>query len=131
MDTWETILTIAKILALLGVAALCVYLIMVLLRVKQILADLDKSFKELTTRVFPILENAEYITSRLKSVAESIDDQVLTIRESISSVRKIADNVVDLERRVQERIEGPILDSISFAAAVVKGLRTFVDRVRT
>ncbi len=131
METWETILTIAQILALLGVAALCVYLIIVLLRVKQILGDLDKTFKDLTTRIFPILENAEYITSRLKSVAESIDDQVLTIRESISSVRRIADNVVDLERRVQERIEGPILDGISFAAAVVKGLRTFVDRVRT
>lgn len=131
METWETVLTLAKILALLSVAALCVYLIVVLLRVKVILADLEKEFKELSTRAIPILDNTEYITSRMKSIAESIDDQVLTVRDSIASVRQIADNVVELERRIQERIEGPILESLSFLGALVKGIRTFSERLRS
>jgi uncharacterized protein YoxC len=131
VETWETVLTVAKILALLSVAALCVYLIVVLLRVKQILGDLEKEFKELSTRAIPILDNTEYVTSRMKSIAESIDDQVLTVRDSIASVRQIADNVVELERRIQERIEGPILESLSFFGALVKGIRTFSERIRS
>jgi hypothetical protein len=81
-------------------------------------------------RALPILENTEYITARLKSVAENVDEQVLTVRESIASIKEIADNVVALERKVQERIEGPVLDSVSFLSAVVTGVRTFIQRVR-
>jgi len=79
----------------------------------------------------PILENTEYVTTRLKSIAESIDDQVMTVRESIASVREVADNIVALERRVQDRIEGPLLEGISFASALVRGIRTFLERVRS
>jgi uncharacterized protein YoxC len=125
------ILTIAEVLALFAVAALCVYLMVVLSRVRTILTQVEKDVREITTRTLPILDNTEYITSRLKSIAESIDDQVLTVRDSIASVRQVADNVVELERRIQERIEGPLLDGISFVAALVKGIRTFVDRVRS
>ena len=56
--------------------------------------------------------------------------QVTAVRESIGSIKMIADNVVDLERRVQERIEGPILETVGFVSAVFRGVRTFLDRVR-
>ena len=127
----ETILPVAEVIALLAATALCVYLIFVLRRLKQLFGLVEKDLNELSVRTLPILDNTEYITSRLKSIAESIDDQVLTVRDSITSVRQIADNVVELERRIQERIEGPLLDSLSFVAALVKGLRTFIDRVRS
>lgn len=127
----ETVLVIAQIIALLALSALCVYLIVVLLRVRDILANVEKDLKEMTSRALPILENMEYITARVKSITENIDDQVMIVRESIASVRQIADNVVALERKVQDRIEGPILETVAFAAAVFKGFRSFMDRVRT
>ncbi len=126
----EPVLVIAQILALLCLSALCVYLIVVLLRVRDILSAVEKDFKEMTTRALPILENMEYITARFKSIAENIDEQVMIVRESISSVKEIADNVVALERKVQDRIEGPILDAVAFAASVFNGVRTFLDRIR-
>ena len=72
----------------------------------------------------------EYITARVKSVTDSIDDQVSAVRDSIASVKQVAENVVDLERRVQERIEGPIIETVAFVSAIFKGVRTFLDRVR-
>ena len=125
------ILIFAEILALLAVIALCIYLIVVLVRVKSFLGQMEKDVREISARALPILDNTEYVTSRLKSIAESIDDQVLTVRESIASVRQIADNVVELERRVQERIEGPILDALSYVAALVKGIRAFRERMKS
>ncbi|MGA9119787.1 MAG: DUF948 domain-containing protein, partial [Bacteroidota bacterium] len=111
--------------------ALCVYLIPVLVRFKKVLGEVERDVKEISTRALPILENTEYVTTRLKSIAESIDDQVLTVRDSIASIRQVADNIVELERRVQDRVEGPLLEGISFASAVVRGIRTFLERIRS
>jgi len=126
----ETALVTAQIIALLCVAALCIYLIIVLLRVRTILAGVEKDLKEFTGRALPILENMDFITARVKSISENIDDQVMIVRESIASVKEVADNVVSLERRVQERIEGPILETVAFIASVFNGVRTFLDRIR-
>lgn len=126
----EPVLVIALILALLCLSALCIYLIVVLVRVREILSGMEKDFKEVTSRAVPILDNMEYITSRVKSITENIDDQVMVVRESISSVKQIADNIVAMERKVQDRIEGPILDSVAFVASVFNGVRTFFDRLR-
>lgn len=126
----QDLLTIAEILALLCVSALCVYLIVVLARLKETLGHVEKDVKDLAAHALPILENTEYITARLKSVAENVDDQMLTVRESIASIREIADNVVALERKIQERIEGPVLDGVSYLSAIVTGIRTFIQRVR-
>lgn len=126
----ESLLITAQILALLCLSALCIYLIVVLLRVREVLSNVDRDLKEMTSRALPILENMEFITSRVKSITENVDDQVMIVRESIGSVREVAENLVALERKVQERIEGPILDGVAFIAALFKGVRTFVDRVR-
>jgi uncharacterized protein YoxC len=126
----ESLLVVAQILALLCLSALCVYLIIVLLRVRDILVNVEKDLKEMTARALPVLENVEFITARVKSISESIDDQILIVRESIASVKQVADNVVELERKVQDKIEGPILETVAMVAAVFKGVRTFLDRVR-
>ncbi len=81
----EPVLVIALIIALLCLSALCIYLIFVLARVRDILNGAEKDFKEMTSRAVPILENMEYITARVKSITENIDDQVMVVRESISS----------------------------------------------
>ena len=104
------LLTITEIIALLSFTVLCFYLITVLVHFKKTLGEVEKDVKDISTRVVPILENTEYVTTRLKSIAESIDDQVLTVRDSIASIRQVADNIVELERRVQDRIEGPLLE---------------------
>jgi uncharacterized protein YoxC len=126
----EPVLVIALIIALLCLSALCIYLIIVLVRVRDILNNAERDFKEMTARTLPILDNMEYITARVKSITENIDDQVMVVRESISSVKQIAENIVALERKVQDRIEGPILDSVAFVASVFNGVRTFFDRLR-
>ncbi len=126
----DIVLTIALIVALSCLSAVCVYLILVLIRVRDILNNVEKDLREMTSRAIPVLDNMEFITARLKSITENIDDQVMMIRESVGSVREIADNIVALERKVQERIEGPILDTVAMVAAVFKGVRTFVERVR-
>jgi uncharacterized protein YoxC len=126
----ELVIDLAKIVALLCLSALCIYTIVVLLRVRDSLTNMEKDVKEITGRAIPVLDNMESITLRVKSITESLDEQVGAVRDSIVSVKLVAENVVELERRVQERIEGPILETVALVAAIFKGFRTFFDRVR-
>lgn len=127
----QEILIITQVVALLCLSALSIYVIVVLLRVRDILNSVEKDFKEMTTRAIPILENLEFITARVKGITENIDDQFASVRESIGTIRQMAMNVVELERKVQERIEGPVLEGVAVAAAIVKGVRTFLERIRS
>ena len=126
----ETALTIAGIVALAAVTVVCVYLVVVLVRVRDMLTNIERDIKAVTERTMPVLDNIDYISSRIKNITDNIDDQVMMVRESMGAIREIADNVVELERRVQARVEGPILDAVAFVAALVKGIKTFNERLR-
>lgn len=126
----ETALLIAQIVALVAVTGVCVFLVIVLIRVKEMLVNIERDIKAVTERTMPVLENIDYISSRVKNITDNIDDQVLMVRESMGAIREIADNVVELERKVQSRIEGPILDTVAFVAALFKGVKTFSERLR-
>jgi uncharacterized protein YoxC len=126
----DTFLTIMQIIALAAVSILCIYLITVLVRVRNILTVIERDVKELSAKAIPVMENLEVITDKVKSVTESIDEQVDVVKSAITSLKGIADNVVDFERRVQDRIEEPVLDTVGTFAAIFKGVRTFVTRMR-
>jgi uncharacterized protein YoxC len=126
----DSVLVITQIVALICFSLLSVIFIVVLLRLRVLVAAVDETLKEFSDKTVPVLENLEAITSRLKAISENIDDQVSAVRDSFSAIRSVADNVLDLERQIQDRVEGPILETLAFVAAVVKGLRTFFARVR-
>lgn len=127
----ETTLIVVQIVALLCLSSLSVYLIVVLVRVREILTSVQSDVRELTSKAVPVFANLEVITDKVKNVAENIDEQASGVRQSIQSLKEIVDNVVDFERRVQDRIEEPVLEAVSFVAAAVKGVRTFIERVRS
>ena len=126
----EGFATVVQVLSNLAVIALCIFLVVFLVRMKALLGVMEKEVRELSARTMPVLDNLEVITDKIRNVAENINDQVELVKESINSVREIANNVVDFERRIQERIEEPVLETIGTIAAVVKGVRAFFVRIR-
>ncbi len=127
---WQLMLVIFEIIALAALSVLCVYLITVIIRIRNILTVVEQDVRELTSKALPVFENLEVITDKVKNITESIDEQVEAVRHSIDSIREVADNVVDFERRVQERLEEPVLETIGTIAAIFKGVRAFMTRMR-
>jgi len=128
--TENTLLPIFEIIALAALSIVCFYLITVLIRFRSILSVVAEDIKELSAKAIPVLENLETITERIKHVTESIDEQVDTVKDSINSIKVIADSIVNFERKIQERIEEPVVETVGTLAAVLKGVRTFVARLR-
>jgi uncharacterized protein YoxC len=126
----DTLLVLMEIIALGALTVLCVYLITVSIRVKSILQIVESETKTVAAKAIPVLNNLEIITEKIKSVTENIDEQVVLVKSSISSIKEIADNIVNLERRVQERIEEPVMETVGTLAAVVTGIRAFITRLR-
>ena len=126
----EIFLLVAQTCALLCLSAVCIYIIVVLMRVRDVLTNVEKDVRDISARTIPVLENLEFITGRVRTITENIDDQVSMVRDSVCLIKEMADDVVALERKVQQRIEGPILDTVALLAAIFKGVRTFVERVR-
>jgi uncharacterized protein YoxC len=127
---WNVVLTLMGIIALTAVSVLCVYLITLIVRVRSILTIVEQDIRELSARAIPVLENLEVITDKVKSVTESIDEQVDIVKQSLGSIKEVAENILSFERRIQERIEEPMLETVGTVAAVIKGVRTFVARLR-
>jgi uncharacterized protein YoxC len=127
----ETVLIIAEIVALVCLVALCIYIIVVLSRLRVVLMNLERDLKAFAERAIPVLENLEEITTRFKNVAATIEQEVGAIKESMAAVQQIAENIVNFEKRVQERVEIPVMEAVSVISAVFKGVRTFFDQLRT
>jgi uncharacterized protein YoxC len=121
---------IAQIILVLSLAALAMYLVVVLTKVKTLLTQIESDVKEVSSKVIPVLENMEVITSKLRSITANFDDQMTIVRSSVQSIKEIADSIVEFERRVQDRIEAPVLEVAGILGSVVRGIAAFINRLR-
>ena len=119
----ETVLQLVQVIALTSLTVLCIYLVIVLSSLRRDLADFAQRSK-------PVLENLAFITEKLRSTAQKIDDHVDIVKSSLTSLKNVADNVLVLEERVQQRLEEPILQVASIIGTIVSSVGVFYERFR-
>jgi len=127
----ETALTISKIVAFLSLSALCIYLIIMLGKVRDTIVNLGKDVKELNAKVAPVMENLDAITGKVRSITENLNDEVKIVKSSAEAIRDMTLSIVAFEQKVQKQIEGPVMEAVGFIAAIIKGVRTFLYYLRT
>ncbi|MBF8297038.1 MAG: hypothetical protein HW389_3583 [Bacteroidetes bacterium] len=120
----ETVLPYVQAVALISLSSLCIYLIVAL-------SGLRRDLAEFVQRSKPVLDNLAFITERLKSTAQRIDDHVDIVKSSLMSLKNVADNVLMLEERVQQKIEEPILQVASILGAIVSSVASLFERIRS
>ncbi len=126
----DTLLEVAKVLALVSVSALCIYLIVVLARLKDVLTALQQNLTEFNQHTKPVLENLLFITEKFRSIATKIDEQVNIMKGSLESIKSAADNVVALEQRVQQWLEEPIFRMTSTFSGFINGIVSWFEGMR-
>jgi hypothetical protein len=119
----ETVLPYVQAVALVCLSSLCIYLIVAL-------SGLRRDLAEFVQRSKPVLDNLAFITERLKSTAQRIDDHVDIVKSSLISLKNVADNVLMLEERIQQKIEEPILQVASILGAIVSSVGSLFERLR-
>jgi uncharacterized protein YoxC len=105
----ETLIQILTAIALFTASALCIYLIVVLVRFKVFLQILQIELIDLNKNLKPILENFNVVSDKLRSVVTKVEDQVDMIHGVFLAFRSITENVTRLEERFQKRLEEPLM----------------------
>ena len=118
----ESFLQVVQMIALVSASALCIYLIVTLVKLNDLLSMLHKDLSEITKNAKPVFENLQVVTEKLRSITTKIDEQAQIFKSSIESFKMLADNVLEFERRIEQRVEEPIIR----VTAILGGL---VDRV--
>ena len=105
----ETLIQLTKILALSSASALCIYLIVVLVRFNALLLVLQRELIELNKNLKPILENLNAITDKLRLIAIKVDEQVNMVQGVFVAFKRITENVARFEERFQYILEEPLM----------------------
>jgi len=125
----ESFLLIAQILVLLSLSALAIYLVVVLSKVKDMLSTVEVNIKEVSARAIPVLENMEALTGKLRTITDNIDDQMTMIRTSLQTLRDVTEKIARFEQKVQDHIEGPVMEVASVVGGFISGIAGFLHRI--
>ncbi len=126
----DTLLTFVQIIALLCVSILSIYLIFAIKKIIASFRNIEKDINLITSKATPVFDNLSRTAQRIDQVTTNIEKQIDGVIYSINSIKKIADDVVAFEQKIQRRIEEPILDTVSFFGAIVKGVKAFIERMK-
>ena len=119
---------VAQIVVLLSLSALAIYLVVVLSKVKDMLGVVEVSIKEVSARAIPVLENMEALTGKLRTITDSIDDQMVMARNSLQTLHSVTENIARFERKLQNHIEGPVMEVASVIGGFISGVAGFLNR---
>jgi uncharacterized protein YoxC len=105
----ETLSEILNLVLLFSASALCIYLIVVLVRFKAFLQVLQIELIDLNKNLKPILENLNAVTDKLRLITTKVEDQVDIIHGVFLAFRRITENITRLEEHFQQRLEEPLM----------------------
>ncbi len=75
---------------------------------------------------------------KINSISENVDhlitqvnDNVVVLATVVDKVRGTADNILDFEKRVQSRIEPPVMNTVNTISAISVGVKTFINELKS
>lgn len=121
----ESFVQFTQAIALLSASALCLYLIVTLIRLNATMASVQKDVSDVAKQLKPLLEHLTVVSEKLRSIATQIDEQVALARGSLESIRRVARNIEHFEERIQQRLEEPIHKVLSALGGIIAKVVSF------
>jgi uncharacterized protein YoxC len=124
----ETLIQLAILLALTCASALCIYLIVVLVRFNALLQVLQRELIDLNKNLRPILENLNAITEKMRTIASKVDEQVNMVHGVFVAFKRISENVIRFEERFQQILEEPLIRVSALFGNVINYIASIIGR---
>ena len=105
-------------------------LIPVLLQIKRTAAEAQKLLDTVRQQIVPFSHDFVRIVEDVRRVLGSVDRQVNKVEGSVDALKDTALKIRDLEARLQERVEQPLLELAGFISGLMKGLGAFFASLR-
>lgn len=133
----ETFLLFAASLALLGIAALCVYAIIMIKDARQVLLSMNRSLldalqagQKLGNELEPTFKNINQTLQQTTLTMHSLQTQIDGAGQAIEQFKEMAVRINELESRVQSKIEKPVMQAASILSGITSAISTFSSVLR-
>jgi len=121
------ILEISVIIIASFIVILVIGLLVVLVQIRRTAKEAEKLMEISRQQIVPISHDLTIILNDTKRIVQSIERQVGKVEEGVGAIRDTAMNVKNFEEEIQERIEQPIIETVTLISAIAKVVSGIMD----
>jgi uncharacterized protein YoxC len=153
----EVVLYIAASIALLALAGLFIYLIFFIRSTRDLIDNITKTVNSLVEEVKTVrlglqgtMQNLQGITGKIETTMDRVNGQLDHVDGIVGSVQQMTSDasrivtdgtdvihaakgvvisLIDLEQEIQEKVQAPIVETMTIFSALGKGLKAFRGRL--
>lgn len=130
-------LIVVAIIALGAFAAMCISIIGFLGKAKSFLdvtsyslQSLQRTVDDLSRRIEPTIELTNLTLKKTTETLDRVDTQLDILNGTVRNVDEMVTRVTTLQKKVQDKVEDPILKTATFISGVSKAVQAVSDALR-
>ncbi len=87
----------------------------------------SKDFSEIKPKVMESIVKLNLLADNVNSVVTKVNENVDVLGTVVDRVKDTADSILEFEKKIQNTIEPPVMDTLNTITAVSVGVKTFVE----
>ncbi len=123
----QLITNIIIILLFLGIMILVFNLNKQFRKITKKVEGLSSDVKEIKPKVIESFDKIILLSDNINTAVKKVNENIDVLGTVVDKVKVTADSIIDFEKKVQSRIEPPVMDTVKTITAVSAGVKTFFD----
>ncbi|HMS34159.1 MAG TPA: hypothetical protein PKC91_08730 [Ignavibacteria bacterium] len=123
----QIITNIIIILFFLGLTILVFGLIKQAKKITGKIDDFSKDFSDIKPKVVESFEKINSLSDNVNGVVSKVNENVDVLGTVVEKVKDTAESVLEFEKKIQNTIEPPVMETLNTITALSAGVKTFFD----
>jgi ABC-type transporter Mla subunit MlaD len=132
----ENVLLVSGIVGVIALIVVCVFVISAIRRLNDVLLELRETVGESKRMIAEVNRNLPQTFAtlnqtgeQLQSTLKNVDVQVGQLGQGLEQFKEIGTRINGLEAKLQDKIEGPLMQAAGVVSGISKAITTFVNGV--
>lgn len=121
---------ITNIIIIILFIGILIFLFSVIKAVKNLTDRVGKfsaEFSDVKPKIIDAIDKINMLSENVNSVVTKVNENVDVLETVVYKVKDTADSIIEFEKKVHQRIEPPVMETLSTITAVSAGIKTFID----
>lgn len=114
--------------------SLIVLVLILKAKVKILVGKVEVLHEDVTnfrTKLDPLIDDTAILVKGVNQITDKLGDGIDTSRRILEKVQNTVESINSFQKRIQDKVEPPIMDTINTYSAFVKGIRGFIDALKS
>ncbi len=132
----ENVLLVSGIVGIIALIVVCIFVVSAIRRLNDVLLELRETVGESKRMIAEVNRNLPQTFAtlnqtgeQLQSTLKNVDVQVGQLGQGLEQFKEIGTRINGLEAKLQDKIEGPLMQAAGVVSGISKAITTFVNGV--